>query len=278
MTDNTARTIGALLRQSVTGDGAERRVHLDPAFQGFPDTAHGGSVLALFDAVASTSSARTLSGIYRRRVPLATPLALAVDRDGATTRLCLSDGAGALVEGAVTPIAGSGVARIEPSGTARPLPISRTCFACGVENPIGLKAAPRIDESGVHIRWEPRTAAQTISSVVITTLLDEAAFWLGAAATGESGMTTELVVTVHGAIPRDGALSIAGARASARPKAGDARYWDTDVGAWDGAGRLVATARITFVAIRGAARKLVTSLFAINAREVLQPIFPTYVR
>jgi hypothetical protein len=268
----------ALLRACITGDGTARRVTLAPGFQGFPDTAHGGSVLALFGAVTPATGARTLTGVYRRRVPLGTPLDLAVDRDATTTRLRLSEGTTVLVEGTVTP-SGDGGAAAPPAtaGATRPLPISRTCFACGVDNAIGLRAQPTIDDRSVWVRWTPSTSLRSIGTIALTTLMDEAAFWLGAAATGESGMTTELVVTLH-ADPHEGALTIAGPRASVRPSASDSRYWDTETAAWDADGQLVATARITFVAIRGAARKLVTSLFAINTPEVLRPIFPTYVR
>jgi acyl-coenzyme A thioesterase PaaI-like protein len=117
----------------------------------------------------------------------------------------------------------------------------------------------------------------TVAPVALTTLLDEAAFWLGAAASGESGMTTELRVRLHGALPTTG-IVVAGARAAVRARADDARYWETEVDAWDDAGRPVASARITFVAVRGAARKLVTGLLAMNPPDVLRQIFPAYVR
>ena len=63
-----------------------------------------------------------------------------------------------------------------------------------------------------------------------------------------------------------------------RARPDDPRYWDTEVGAWDDAGRIVASARITFVAVRGAARKLCTGLLAMNPPEILHRIFPAYVR
>jgi hypothetical protein len=117
----------------------------------------------------------------------------------------------------------------------------------------------------------------TVATVALTTLLDEAAFWLGALATGESGMTTQLRVTLHAAAGAAGGITVAGERASARPRAGDARYWDTEVTARDAEGRLVASAAITFVAIRGAARRLVTGMLASNAPDLLRRVFPAYV-
>ena len=44
----------------------------------------------------------------------------------------------------------------------------------------------------------------------------------------------------------------------------------------DADGRLVASAAITFVAVRGTARRLVTGLLAVNAPDLLRRIFPAY--
>ncbi len=253
-----------------------------------PDTAHGGTVLALFDAIAGARGARTASGTYRRRVPLGQPLSLAIARDAIATRFRLSDGAALLVDGAVTPSAG-GVTGEEPSGSSpvtprEPmiLPLSRTCFACGVENALGLHAELAIDDDSVGGVWTPRDELRAedgaLAPVAVTALLDEAAFWLGAAASGESGMTTELRVRLHARVPFGQRVVVAGSRAAVRARADDARYWDTEIFAWDEAGRLVAGATITFVAVRGAARKLVAGLLAMNPPEVLRRVFPGYVR
>src|SRR5207248_1858845 len=153
--DYRMTTIDATLRGAIAGAGDDLILTLDPAFQGLPDAAHGGSVLALFEALAARRGARTVRGHYRRRVPLGVPLAL-------------------------------------------------------------------------------------------TTLLDEAAFWLGALASGESGMTTELTVTLHGDPTGAGAIVVGGERAATRPRANDPRYWQTRLHARDETGRLLATATITF--------------------------------
>jgi hypothetical protein len=101
MTDPAAGSTHAILERAAGGDGATRVVTLDPRFQGLPDAAHGGTVLALFDSVASATGARTIAGVYRRRVPLAAPLQLTIDRAADTTRFTLSDGATLLVDGVV---------------------------------------------------------------------------------------------------------------------------------------------------------------------------------
>src|SRR2546426_12817155 len=69
---------------------------LDPAFQGLPETAHGGTVLAAFHLASGAESA-AVRGLYRRRVPVGAPLRLALARDGDPRTCLLTDEAGALV-------------------------------------------------------------------------------------------------------------------------------------------------------------------------------------
>jgi acyl-coenzyme A thioesterase PaaI-like protein len=292
MTGSPSRSTDEILRHSAAGDGATRVVTLDPRFQGLPDTAHGGTILALFDGLAGGTGARVVSGVYRRRVPLGVPLQFAIVRDSGVTHLRLSDGAVLLVDGSVAPSAGPGE---EPAGVTPPagsspetsrgamiLPLSKTCFACGVDNTLGLHASLDIDDDSVGGVWTPRDKLRaedgTLAGVAVTALLDEAAFWLGAAASGEAGMTTDLRVRLHAAVAFGRRIVVGGSRASVRAHADDDRYWDTDVAAWDDDGTLVASASITFVAVRGAARKLVAGLLAMNPPEVLRRVFPLYAR
>jgi hypothetical protein len=69
-------TIDATLRHALEVSGPDLILTLDPALQGLPETAHGGSVLAVFDTLAGATAPREVSGIYRRRVPLGVPLTL----------------------------------------------------------------------------------------------------------------------------------------------------------------------------------------------------------
>src|SRR5919108_1468530 len=101
MTPSGRPSTDALLRRGVAGDGGERWLTLEPRFQGLPDTAHGGTVLAVFDAVAGADGARTISGAYRRRVPLGTPLRLVLPRRAGTARVEVFDGTTVLVGGGV---------------------------------------------------------------------------------------------------------------------------------------------------------------------------------
>jgi len=273
-------TTDALLRAAIGGSANALTLTLDPAFQGLPETAHGGTLLAVFDTLADLRGPREIVGHYRRRVPLGVALSLAAVRAGDGVRCCVRDAtATVLVEGDV-----HRAADVEPTGAPAagdtPLPVSRTCFACGIDNPLGLRARLGFDDRRVAGVWTPdaRFIGEDgrLASVALTTLLDEAAFWLGALATGESGMTTELRITLLGSVD-GGPVHVSGERALVHPRADDARYWDTCVNAWDASGRVLAQAAITFVTVRGAARRLVNGLLEINPREHLRRIFPAYI-
>jgi acyl-coenzyme A thioesterase PaaI-like protein len=269
------------LRAAIVGAGHERVLVLDPAFGGLPDTAHGGSVLAALDHGAALGGPRLVDGQFIKRVPLGVPLRLRTQGAPERCDLELSDTETVLVRGRV-----SADVRPVPDSVAPPpadalaLPIAARCFACGTDNPLGLGLRLRADERAVGGTWSPRPgfagADGMLASIALTTALDEAAFWLGALATGEAGMTTELRVTFHDSASAQSTITIAGARASAQARAGDARYWDTALTARDDRGRLVASAVITFVAVRGAARRLVHGMLAVNAPEVLRRVFPAY--
>jgi acyl-coenzyme A thioesterase PaaI-like protein len=275
-------TIDSVLRDGVSVRGEELRLTLDPRFQGLPGTAHGGSVLAAFQAVAGIAGRQEVHGVYRKRVPLGTPLRLTVAHGNGGIACRLFDAADAmLVEGSATPVAEAPPAPASPVGNGDPLPVSSMCFACGLDNELGLQAQLCFDDRRVWGQWAPREIAAaadgTLAPIALTSLLDEAAFWLGALASGESGMTTELAVTLHRSIAYGAPIVVAGERSETRERDGG-RFWDTVVTASDSAGSVVASGRITFVAIRGAARRLVTGLLALNSPDVLRRIFPAYTR
>jgi acyl-coenzyme A thioesterase PaaI-like protein len=278
-------TIDATLRHALEVSGPDLILTLDPALQGLPETAHGGSVLAVFDTLAGATAPREVSGIYRRRVPLGLPLTLRRAREGSAETFVLSDQAGGvLVDGRVALLvspAEHGALRPDGNGAGHPLPISRTCFACGTDNELGLRARLAFDADTVRATWQPRApfrrADGSLAPAALTTLLDEAAFWLGALATGESGMTTELRVALHHPAPYEALVTVTGARAAVRPRNDDARYQDTEIVARAG-DQIVATARITFVVVRGAARRLVSGMLGMNDPECVRRVFPAYTR
>ena len=261
-------------------DGAT--ISMDQGFQGLPDIAHGGSVLALFDCAASLGGPRVVRASYMKRVPLVTGLRLRRAEVEGATRFDLLDAAGAtLVTGEVVGVDADARAVIVP-GPASPgsgLPISSSCFVCGVDNPIGLGASFTFDDRAVVGVWTPRdrfrAADGTLAPIALTALLDEGAFWLGALATGESGMTTELAVTFARPLPFGAPLRIIGDRAHVVART-DGRYLDTELVALSDGADVVATARITFVAVRGAARRLASWLARTNPPETIRRVFPSY--
>jgi acyl-coenzyme A thioesterase PaaI-like protein len=268
-----------LLRASLEpmADGAG--VALDPAFAGLPEMAHGGAIVALFDALGGLRGARRVRARYLRKIPLGTDLTLRRNDTGGVP-LALETGTTRFAEGRVSPAA-TAVDRLVPADASatRPLPRSTSCFVCGVANPIGLRATLAFDDHTVHGVWHPadhvRAVDGTLAPIALTGLLDEAAFWLGALATGESGMTTELDVALLRPAPFGEPVTIVGDRRSVTPRA-DARYADTSVTALGAHGAPLATARITFVAVRGAARRLVSWLAPTNAPDVIARVFPAY--
>jgi len=273
-------TTDALFHRAPDPTGAGVVLTLDLVLQGLPGIAHGGSVLAALDAAAGFGGVRQISGVYRRRVPLGVPLtletAMAAD-DGAVSRLRHGDLV--LVDGRVAACALpelAAPARL-PGGT--PLPISDTCFVCGRDNAAGLRAELRFDDTQVFGAWSPperfRTIDGCLAPLALTCLLDEAAFWLGALASGESGMTTELSVALADHVSADGPLTLSGMRGPVRPEPHDPRYWRTHIDAFDPSGRVVAAAEITFVAVRGAARKLSAWLGPLNPPGLMSRIFPS---
>src|SRR6059036_161976 len=168
------------------------------------------------------------------------------------------------------------------SPSARVIPCrSRARASCGIDNRLGLRAQLRHDDALVGGTWRPEAKheiAGVLAPVVLTTLLDETAFWLGVLASGESGMTTDLDVTLLRPVPFGPSITVAGRRGDVTALVDDPRYWDTHVAAWDDAGRRVATATITFVAVRGAARRLITGMLAMNPPDLVRRVFPTHMR
>lgn len=278
-------TTESVLRRGLARDGAGFVLTLDPAFQGLPETAHGGSVLAAFHLAAGGDETASVRGTYRRRVPLGVPLKLTMAPAGLGLGCELEDLSGTmLVDGTVSPARGPHPDTVRPAAApvnGHRLPVSSSCFACGVDNPLGLRVQLHFDDASVGGTWTPGAKfagaqARRLAPVALMTLLDETAFWLGALASGESGMTTELAVTLYAPVALGAPITVVGARAPVRARADDPRYWDTAVAARDAEGRGVAAARITFVAVRGAARRLLTGMLRMNPPEIVHRVFPAY--
>jgi acyl-coenzyme A thioesterase PaaI-like protein len=266
----------------LAGNGPSRQLTMDPGFEGLPDTAHGGSILGVFDRLWDAGGAREVLGTYRRRVPSGVPLTLEVVRAGDSEMFALRDGRGTLVDGHVLPAVADEADAAGVGDVGHRVPVSTTCFACGIDNPIGLRLQLQQDDSSVWgqlVPGEPfRAADGSVATVALTTALDETAFWLGALATGESGMTTEVRVRLHRPARFGELLVISGSRHRVGPLPTDPRYLVTEPTVHDASGRLIASGRIIFVTVRGAARRLVAGLLAMNPPETLRRVFPAYMK
>src|SRR3989442_5669121 len=71
--DYRMTTIDSVLRRALDDRSGDLVLTLDPAFQGLPDTAHGGSVLPAFDAPAELGLPPAVRGGYRQPGPLGVP-------------------------------------------------------------------------------------------------------------------------------------------------------------------------------------------------------------
>lgn len=266
------------------------RLTLAGALQGFPDTAHGGGVLAAFDLVASRritpATARTIEGRIQKSIPLETSLPLTTRESPSGVGLTLGDGAQPLAGALVRPVAPEPAPPWNgwsgPPEKSLGFPTSRGCLACGSENPVGLRVRLRFDDRRVWAEYRPPETYGApdgrIAPALYTVLLDEMAWWLGALASGEAGVTTDITVTLHRpAHPFGDTLLGFGSRD--RVAAADERghFWKTETAVLASDGALLASGAITFAGSRVYSRRLIPKLLAWNPPESLRPIFPAHV-
>jgi acyl-coenzyme A thioesterase PaaI-like protein len=264
---------------------------LPPLLQGFPDTAHGGAVLALLDLAGSqwvdSTVPRRVAARIRRSVPLDTPLSITGFPDAPGAALTLERDGHTLVNGTVLPAAAApDRAWDERSGAPGTggfeLPTSRGCLACGAENPSGLQVRLRFDDEWVWSEYRPREAYRTASGylapALFTVLLDEIAWWLGALASGEAGVTTDLrVLLERPGRPFGEPLLALGRRDRVGSTDQKGHFWKTAAGIFAAEGERLASAEIIFAASRAYSRTLIPQLRRINSAESLRRVFPRYV-
>src|SRR5574337_810775 len=137
---------------TLNGDGSGS-LTLARTLQGFPDTAHGGGILAALDRAAwrwiAPTTPRTIAAEIHKTVPLETALPLSVRGAASGVALVLGDDGRPLVRARVTPAPAKPAPwgeRPGPAGEGRGVGISRGCVACGIENAIGLRLQLRSEE------------------------------------------------------------------------------------------------------------------------------------
>src|SRR5262249_58366553 len=238
--------------------GADGRGHLRAPrlLQSWPGIVHGGGVVALLDAAAAalggSARPRTLQGRLASPLPLETDLDLdgLAGPDGTTFTVRL--GGQTLTSGTVRPLARADAAARWPGAAVGPaLPTSDDCLACGARNPIGLRAELSFDEVGVWTRLLPTDAWRRgdgrVHPAVAPVLLDEIAWWLGALASGDGGVTNRIALALlapEAAV--DGPVIAAGRLADVAPVDKKRVFWRTETALMSAAGDLLATASIVF--------------------------------
>ena len=267
------------------------RLTLAATLQGFPETAHGGGVLGAFDLIAARAmnaagAARMLTAQIQRTIPLQTSLPLTVEASAAMVALTLGDDGKPLARCRVT--RGVTEATRPLNGWSGPpekslgFPTARGCLACGSENPIGLRVRLRFDDRWVWAEYRPsetyRAADGRIAAALFTVLLDEMAWWLGALATGEAGVTTDIHVTLHRPThPFGEPLLAVGPRERVVVTDERGHFWRTETAVLAADGTLLASGAIVFAGSRVYSKRLIPQLLKTNPPESLRPIFPTHV-
>ncbi|MBI4013855.1 MAG: hypothetical protein HY359_16175 [Candidatus Rokubacteria bacterium] len=254
-------------------------------FQGFPGTVHGGAVAALFYRATTPRPPVQLRMELLRGVPTETALRLTTGSAGAVAQLALAQGdrrlAGAeLACGDLPPIDPTPLlaAWQHRDRAAAELPGTATCLACGSANPLGLGVRFLADARFLWREYVPpesyRAAAGSLHPALVTVLLDELGWWLGALAQQECGVTTEVSVSIFRPLPF-APLLVLGDRAAVRadddPRG---RYVRARGCLLTDEGTLLAACEVRFAGSAAYTRRLLQPFLETTEPERLFRLFP----
>jgi hypothetical protein len=256
------------------------------SLEGFPGTAHGGAVAALFHRLTLPRPPVRLRLELVRGVPTETPLALITTSTGREARLTLAQGDRILARATLTreavPPADPTPAR--PAGSPEPsdaaeTPGTSTCLACGSANPIGLAVRFRVSNRLLWRDYAPPTTYRTRDGdthpALAAVMLDELGWWLGALAQGECGVTTEVEVTWYRPLPF-ASLLVIGDRTAVRvdddPRG---RYCRAGGALLSPEGLVLAAGRVRFAGSRAYTRRLIEPFLETTDAETLVRLFPS---
>jgi hypothetical protein len=278
-------TIEEALRLAVA-QAARGTVTLPADLHGFPGTAHGGAVAAVFHRLALPRPPVELRLEIARGVPVDTPLPLETASTGATAQLALS------LEGrtlATATLRRDGIAAPDPGrllaawagtgGQSVELPGTATCLACGRANPVGLAARFRAAPDVLGLEYAPRAAYRTREGdahpALALILLDELGWWLGALAQRECGVTTDVRLTLFARIPF-APLLVLGDRAGVRTDDDPRGRYARATGLLLGPEReVLAAADVRFAGSRAYTRRLLEPFLETTPLETVERWFPS---
>jgi hypothetical protein len=272
--------------QLAVADAARGVVTFPVDLHGFPGTVHGGAAAAAFHRLALPRPPVELRLSLLRGVPTATPLRVRSGSRGATAHLALVQDERVLAEatlrrdGLELPEAGA-LREAWASGQAalEDLPRTQTCLACGSTNPVGLALRLRATDRIIGQEYRPPPAYRIRDGGAHPALafiaLDELAWWLGALAQGECGVTTDVRVTVYQPLP-DAPLLLLGDRAVTNDDAdGRGRYCRARGVLLDPGGTLLAAADVRFAGSRAYTRRLLDAFLGTSELDLVARWFPS---
>jgi hypothetical protein len=277
-------TIDEALRQA-TAEAGRGVVTVPPDLHGFPGTAHGGAVAAVFHRLALPRPPVAVRLELIRGVPTGTPLGLQAGSAGATARLALTQGERVLAaatlhrEGLEPPdIAPLRDRWRRDHDDAEEVPGTTTCLACGSANPLGLGIRFLANDRFLWREHTPlpnyriRDGAHPALALIA---LDELGWWLGALAQRECGVTTEVQITLFAPIP-DAPLLVIGDRTAVRDDGDPRGRYSRVSGALLGpGGELLAVSEVRFAGSRAYTRRLMEPFLGTTPIETLARWFPS---
>jgi hypothetical protein len=277
-------TIDEALRHG-TADAARGVVTIPADLHGFPGTAHGGAVAAVFHRLTLPRPPVALRLELVRGVPTATPLGLRTGSEGATARLALVQGERVLAqatlhrEGPVPPDVASLHARwAAERGGHEEVPGTATCLACGSANPLGLAVRFLVNDRFLWSEYTPPTTYRTREGAhpaLALIMLDELGWWLGALAQKECGVTTDVRITLFETLPFAPLLVLGDRTASGSDADPRGRYSRTSGVILAEDGRVLAAAEVRFGGSRAYTRRLVEPFLATASIDDVARWFPS---
>jgi hypothetical protein len=277
-------TFDAALQQAAA-DAARGVVTFPADLHGFPGTAHGGAVAAVFHRLALPRPPVEMRVELLRGVPTATPLRLRTGSSGATARLALHQGDRPLAEatlrreGLVAPDVASLRARWARDHVAQDeVPGTASCLACGSANPLGLGIRFLVNDQFLWREYAPPATYRTRDGAhpaLALILLDELGWWLGALAQRECGVTTDVRIALFEPLPFGPLLILGDRTAVATDDDPRGRYCRTTGVLLGPDGTLLATADVRFAGSRAYTRRLVEPFLATIPPETLDRWFPS---
>jgi len=274
------------------GADGRGRLAASPALQSWPGIVHGGGLVALIDEAAArvggTGGPRVVEGRLTASVPVNATLALEAGPYKDEIVVTVRQNGQPLASGIVGPAPGAApglegkLAALTPRLPGWALPTSDHCLACGALNPVGLRATLHLDEDRVWTRIEPSAAwarpGGGLHPALVPVLLDEIAWWLGAATMHEGGLTNRLAVTFHRSGIPAGPVIASGRLADVKPVDRQRLFWRTQSTLATADGEVLAAASIVFRGGPDYSAHQIPYFAARTAPDLLQRLFPRHPR